>query len=95
LPKEAERIRLGRWAIEWCRVYNARKNWNIADKYDIWINKLYLYILKARLRNWLKLRDMAEKFKRRFTIGGRNQFKEGFEFKKIFKKWGVGTPTDT
>jgi len=29
MSKEAGKIRLARWAIERCRVYNARKSWEI------------------------------------------------------------------
>ena len=49
----------------------------------MFINKSYLFQLKTRLRNWLKLRDMAEKLRNRFTIVGLEQYKEGVEFKKI------------
>ena len=49
----------------------------------MYVNKSYLYQLKTRLRNWLKLRDMAEKLRIRFKTAGRDQFKEGVEFKKI------------
>ena len=49
----------------------------------MYINKSYLFQLKSRLRNWLKLRDMAEKIRNRFTIVGLDQYKEGIEFKKI------------
>ena len=62
MSKEAARIRLARWSINKMRTANARKNWkDLADKYDMFINKTALYQLKTRLRNWLKLRDMAEK----------------------------------
>ena len=71
ISKEAARIRLARWSIERCRIANARKNWkDLTDKYDMFINKTALYQLKTRLRNWLKLRDMAEKLRGRFTKVG-------------------------
>ena len=49
----------------------------------MYVNKTALFQLKQRLRNWLKLRDMAEKLRNRFTIVGLEQYKEGIEFKKI------------
>ena len=49
----------------------------------MYVNKTALFQLKQRLRNWLKLRDMAEKIRNRFTIVGLDQYKEGIEFKKI------------
>ena len=49
----------------------------------MFINKSYLFQLKTRLRNWLKLRSMAENLRNRFTIVGLDQYKEGIEFKKI------------
>ena len=55
----------------------------MSNKYDMYVNKTALFQLKSRLRNWLKLRDMAEKLRNRFTIVGLDQYKEGIEFKKI------------
>ena len=49
----------------------------------MFVNKTYLFQLKSRLRNWLKLRSMAENLRNRFTIVGLDQYKEGIEFKKI------------
>jgi hypothetical protein len=49
----------------------------------MFVNKSLLYQVKSRLRNWLKLRDLAEKLRHRFTVVGNDQFKEGIEFKKI------------
>ena len=49
----------------------------------MFVNKTALFQLKQRLRNWLKLRDMAEKIRNRMTIVGLDQYKEGIEFKKI------------
>ena len=49
----------------------------------MYVNKTGLFQLKSRLRNWLKLRDMSEKLRNRFTIVGIAQLKEGVEFKKI------------
>ena len=63
---------------------NARKNWrDMSAKYDMFVNKTALFQLKQRLRNWLKLRDMAEKLRNRLTVVGMEQLKEGVEFKKI------------
>ena len=84
LTKEAAKRRIVRWSIERSSTANARKNWrDLSGKYDMYINKSYLFQLKTRLRNWLKLRDMAEKLRNRFTIVGLAQYKEGIEFKKI------------
>ena len=78
ISKEAGRNRLARWTEKTYKTAVARKNWkDLADKYDMFINKSYLYQLKTRLRNWLKLRDMAEKLRGRFTKVGSDQFKEG------------------
>ena len=49
----------------------------------MFLNKPYLFQLKTRLRNCLKLRVMAEKLRNRFTIVELAQYKEGIEFKKI------------
>ena len=49
----------------------------------MYVNKYLLFQVKSRLRNWLKLRDMAEKVRYRFTKVGSDQFKDGLEFKKI------------
>ena len=49
----------------------------------MYVNKTALFQLKSRLRNWLKLRDMAEKIRNRLTVVGLDQYKEGVEFKKI------------
>ena len=84
MTKEAARRRIARWSIERNSTANARNNWReLSGKYDMFVNKTYLFQLKSRLRNWLKLRDMAEKLRTRFTIVGLDQYKEGIEFKKI------------
>ena len=49
----------------------------------MYVNKTGLFQLKSGLRNWLKLRDMAEKLRHRFTAVGVDQLKEGVEFKRI------------
>jgi len=36
----------------------------------MFVNKTLLFQVKSRLRNWLKLRDMAEKLRNRFTKVG-------------------------
>ena len=83
LTKEAARNRIAKWSITKCRIAIARKNWrDIADKYDMYINNSLLYQVKSRLRNWLKLRDMSEKIRFRFTKVATDQFKEGIEFRK-------------
>ena len=83
---EAARRRIAKWSIERSSIANARNNWKeLAGKYDMFVNKTYLFQLKTRLRNWLKLRDMAEKLRNRLTIVGLEQYKEGIEFKKILE----------
>ena len=57
----------------------------LAGKYDMYVNNSLLFQVKSRLRNWLKLRDMAEKVRSRFAKTGVDQFKEGLEFKKILE----------
>ena len=82
--KQIARNRIAKWSINKMRTANARNNWqDLVGKYDMFVNKSYLYQLKTRLRNWLKLRSLAEKIRNRFKIAGRDQFKEGIEFKKI------------
>ena len=84
LTKEAAKRRIARWSIERSSIANARNNWKeLSGKYDMYVNKSYLFQLKTRLRNWLKLRSMAENLRNRFTIVGLDQYKEGIEFKKI------------
>ena len=84
LTKEAAKRRIARWSIQRSSIANARNNWKeLSGKYDMFINKSYLFQLKTRLRNWLKLRTMAENLRNRFTIVGLDQYKEGIEFKKI------------
>ena len=84
VTKEICKNKLARWFSEAYKLSTARKNWKeLAGKYDMFVNKTCLFQLKSRLRNWLKLRDMAEKLRNRFTIVGLDQYKEGIEFKKI------------
>ena len=65
---EAAKLKIVRWSVEKNRLANARKNWkDLANKYDMYVNKTALFQLKQRLRNWLKLRDMAEKLRNRLT----------------------------
>ena len=82
--KEASGNRIARWTKDAYKFAVARKNWkDMSNKYDMFVNKTALFQLKSRLRNWLKLRDMAEKLRHRFTAVGLEQYKEGIEFKKI------------
>ena len=82
--KEAAMNRIAKWTENKYKLGRARENWrDLSGKYDMYVNKSYLFQLKSRLRNWLKLRDMAEKMRNRFTIVGLEQYKEGIEFKKI------------
>ena len=81
---EASMNRIARWTEKKYKLAVARNNWrDLSAKYDMYVNKTALFQLKQRLRNWLKLRDMAEKLRNRFTIVGLDQYKEGIEFKKI------------
>ena len=82
--KEAAMNRIAKWTENKYKFSRARENWrNLSAKYDMYVNKTALFQLKSRLRNWLKLRDMAEKIRNRLTIVGLDQYKEGVEFKKI------------
>ena len=84
LSKEVAMNRVAKWTENKYKLATARKNWrDMSNKYDMFVNKTALFQLKQRLRNWLKLRDMAEKLRTRFTIVGMDQLKEGVEFKKI------------
>ena len=84
LKKEASKIRLAKWIENSYKVSVSRKNWeNLSDKYTFYINKSGLNQIKSHLINWLKLRDMSEKLRYRFTIVGIDQFKRGIEFKYI------------
>ena len=84
LSKEAAMNRIAKWTENKYRFNRAKENWrSLSGKYDMFVNKTALFQLKQRLRNWLKLRDMAEKMRNRFTIVGLEQYKEGIEFKKI------------
>ena len=81
---EVQRNKISKWIADKYKTATARKNWkDLSNKYDMYINKTCLYQLKSRLRNWLKLRDMAEKLRNRLTIVGMEQLKDGVEFKKI------------
>ena len=84
MTKEACGNRIAKWTMDAFKNARIRQNWkDLSNKYDMFVNKTALFQLKSRLRNWLKLRDMAEKIRNRFTIVGIEQFKEGIEFKKI------------
>ena len=84
LTKEINSSKVARWIERTYKTSVARNDWKkLTDKYDMFINKTALYQLKTRLSNWLKLRDMAEKLRIRFTKVGTDQLKEGIEFKKI------------
>ena len=76
--------RVAKWTETKYRNLRAKENWrDLSAKYDMFVNKTALFQLKQRLRNWLKLRDMAEKLRIRLTIVGVEQLKEGVEFKKV------------
>ena len=82
--KEVAMNRVAKWIENTYRYARAKENWRqLSGKYDMYVNKTALFQLKQRLRNWLKLRDMAEKIRHRMTTVGLDQYKEGVEFKKI------------
>ena len=82
--KDTAKLKVARWIEDKYKFAIARKNWkDLSDKYDMFVNNTLLYQVKSRLRNWLKLRDMAEKIRFRLTKAGNDQLKEGIEFKKI------------
>ena len=82
--KDAAKNRAAKWIENKYKTAIARSHWkNLSDKYDMFVNNTLLYQVKSRLRNWLKLRDMAEKLRIRFKAVGVDQLKEGVEFKKI------------
>jgi len=84
IRKEAAKIRIAKWISDKFKNDIAVNNWKeLAGKYKMLIQKTFSYQLKSRLINWLKLRDFAEKLKNRLTLAGKEQFKEGIEFKKI------------
>jgi len=84
LNKEINSSKVTGWTERTYKTAVARNDWKkLVAEYDIFINKTALYQLKTRLRNWLKLRDMAEKIRNRFTKVNTEQLKEGVEFKKI------------
>jgi len=84
LNKEINSSKVTGWTERTYKTAVARNDWKkLVAEYDIFINKTALYQLKTRLRNWLKLRDMAEKIRNRFTKVSTEQLKEGVEFKKI------------
>ena len=60
--KDVAKNRVARWIENKYKTAIARNNWrDLSDKYDMFVNNTLLYQVKSRLRNWLKLRDMAEK----------------------------------
>ena len=64
----------------------ARANWkNLMDKYDLFVNNSLIYYVRARLRNWLRIRDMVEKLKNQFTKVGAEQFKEAAKLDHTIK----------
>ena len=84
LTKEINNNKIARWTERTYKTSVARNNWRkLADKYDMYINKNLLFQVQKRLSNYLKLRDLADKLRNRFTKTGADQFKQGVEFKKI------------
>jgi len=84
LTKEINSSKVARWTEKTYKSVFARNYLKkLGDKYNIFINKTALYQLKTILSNWLKLRDMDENLRNRFTKIGTDQHTEGVEFKKI------------
>ena len=68
LNKEINSSKVTGWTERTYKTAVARNDWKkLVAEYDMFINKTALYQLKTRLSNWLKLRDMAEKLRLRFT----------------------------
>ena len=81
---EIKRNKAAKWIAEKYKIATARKNRkDLSNKYDMYVSKTGLFQLNSRLRNWLKLRDMAEKIRHILTTVGVDQLKEGVEFKRI------------
>ena len=86
--EEISRNKVAKFIENKYKIAVARKNWkDLVDKYDMFINKTLLYQVKSRLRNWLKLRDMAEKLRYRLTKVGADQLKEGKLMRTLFENW--------
>ena len=69
LTKEISGKRIGKYIKNIYRITTVSQKWRLLSiKYDIFIQKTVSSELKRRIRNWLKLRDMSEKLKNRFTI---------------------------
>ena len=68
----------------------ARDQWNkLVEKYDLYVNNRLIYYVRARLRNWLRLKDMMEILRNEFTKVGNKQFKDGAKLKHtlVFKDY--------
>ena len=84
LTKEISGKRIGKYIKNIYRITTVSQKWRLLSiKYDIFIQKTVSSELKRRIRNWLKLRDMSEKLKNRFTIVGIEQLKDGVQYEKI------------
>ena len=85
---EIQGSKIARWINDKYKLAIARKNWrDMSNKYDMYVNKTALFQLKQRLRNWLKLRDMAEKLRNRLTVVGFDQ-KDSCYDETIIRKLG-------
>ena len=75
--EEAAKKRIAKLIENRYKTNLARTNWkNLVDKYDLFVNNSLIFYVRARLRNWLRIRDMMEKLKNQFTQVGVDQFKE-------------------
>ena len=93
--EEAAKRRIAKLIENKYKTNLARSKWiNLVEKYDLFVNNSLIYYVRARLRNWLRIRDMMEKIRNQFTKVGADQFKEaarldhtiGF-LKGLFNNW--------
>ena len=84
MTENSSGYRIANWAKNIFFFAKARQNWiYLSNKYDFYVNKCFLSQVKKRLRNWLKLRDMAEKLRIRFINVGLDQLYDGVNYIKI------------
>ena len=82
MTEEAAKRRIARLIENKYKTILARDKWNkLVEKYDLFVNNRLIYYVRARLRNWLRLKDMIEKLKHEFNKVGNDQFKEGAKLK--------------
>ena len=82
ITEEAAKRKIARLIENKYKTNLARDKWNkLVEKYDLFVNNRLIYYVRARLRNWLRLKDMVEKLRNEFTKVGNDQFKEGAKLK--------------